>query len=329
MAMVITVLQALVCLIFVLLGIDTANKPPTTEKARWIYRVMFVFLGCLLLTLTELRARNTPAKVVTVVQAATNSEPRTEQSEQAAVDTTIAQQTFEKQTAIIQSNQFELQEKYQTLLNELATNSSLAPIYRERIVITKAKLEQINGQASELKNWEAQLRGGLAEASTVTKIRSLKDSSDAQNSKDKVLPYFDDAVQSLAVLSEKAARLKGDKSLVVFQGLPQDLSADAKAGKRATIDAGEIKFQTNADWDFKINFAEELTPEYQADMNIMCKGGVLHLRSDWDSIETEVDVASGETLRHGGATGDGAKKNIADALDKLLAAQLVATEAKK
>jgi len=330
--MVITVLQGLVCLVFVLLGIDTANKPPTTDKARWIYRVVFVVLGGLLVALTYFQDRNARQTVVRVVeQAPPPARPpaRSPEAEQAAVDETLLRQSFEKQSAVIQSNQFELQQKYQSLLNDLATNSTLAPGFRERIIITKARLEKIDSQANELKNWAARLRGGLEEASTVTQIRSEKDSSDAQNSKDKVLPYFDQAVQSLAVLSEKAALLKGDKSVVHFQGLPQDLSSAAKAGKRAEIDAGEIRFQTNADWDFKIDFAEELGPEYQADMGITCKGGVLHLRSDWDSIETEVEVSKGATLRHGGATGEGAKRNIADALDKLLAAEMVATEGKK
>jgi hypothetical protein len=318
--MVITVLQVLVCAVFVLLGIDTANKPPTTNKARWVYRVMFVVLGGLLLTLTEIRMKNAPQKVIEVVEKA-----RAPESEQSMVDQTLMQQTFEKQTAVIQSNQFELQKKYQGLLNELATNASLPAGFRERIIITKAKLERIDSQASDLSNWESNLRGGLKEARALTQIRSAKDASDAQQSKDKVLPMFDEAVKTLAVLSEKAALLNKDRSTLMFQGLPPDLSPEAKAGKRFHADAGEIKFQTNADWDFKIDFAEVLAPEYQADLGIKCKGGVLHLRSDWDTIETEVDVSSGETLRHGGANGDGARKNIADALDKLIAAQLMAT----
>jgi hypothetical protein len=328
--MVTTVLQALVCLVFVLLGIDTANKPPITEKARWVYRVIFMVLGGLLLTLSYLRDQEAKANALKELQKIrTASGASGQESEQSTVDRTILQQTFERQSAVIQSNQFELQAKYQELLNELATNSALAPGIHERIIITKARLDRIESQANDLKNWEERLRGGLEEARAVGQIRGEKDSGDAQSTKAKVLPYFDAAVKSLAVLSEKAALLKGDKSVVLFQGLPQNLSAAARAGKRSQVEAGEIKFQTNTDWDFKINFAEELSPEYQADMGIACKGGVLHLRSDWDTIETEVDVSSGETLRHGGATGDGAKKNIADALDKLLAAELVAMDAKK
>lgn len=324
--MVITVLQVLVCVVLVLLGIDTANKPPTTRKARSIYWAMFVVLGCLLLTLTHIRMKNAPQKVVEVVEKEKSHSPDTEQS---LVDQTLMKQNFEKQISVIQSNQFELQQKYQALLNELATNAALPAGFRERIIITKAKLERVNSEATDLKNWESGLRSELKEARTLTQIRSEKDSTDAQQSKDKVLPLFNDAVRSLALRCEKAAILKKDRSVLVFTGLPQDLSAEAKAGKRAHLDAGEINFQTNADWNFKIDFAEELAPEYQADLGIKCKGGVLHLRSDWDSIETELDVATGETLRHGGATGDGARKNIADALDKLIAAELLATDNRK
>ncbi len=331
--MVIKVLQVLVCLVFVLLGIDTANKPPTTEKARWVYRAVFVVLGGLLLALAYFHDKdveNNSLQAMEKIRAAAPVQAASSQeTEQSLVDRTMAEQSFEKQSAVIQSNQFELQQKYEGLLNELATNAALGPNIHERIIITKAKLDKIQSQASELNTWEEQLRGGLKEARALTQIRSEKDSSDAQSDKTKVMPLFDDAVRTLAVLSEKAALIKGDKSVLTFQGLPPDLSPIAKAGKRCQFDAGEIKFLTNSDWDFKIDFAEELAPEYQADLGIKCKGGILHVRSDWDSVETEVDVSTGETLRHGGATGDGAKKNIADALDKLVAAELAATETQK
>ncbi len=330
--MVITVLQTLVCMVFVLLGIDTANKPPITEKARWAHRVIFAILGALLLTLTYLQMKNISAKrapVAVAVQTPATNAAVPPETEEVMADRAILQQRFEKESATIQSNQFALQQQYQGLLNELATNAALGATMHERIIVTKAKLDQIQSQATDLRNWEEQLRGGLKEARTLTVIRSAKEAGDAQSTKDKVLPYFDQAVRALAVLSEKAALLKGDKSVIEFHGLPQTLSSEARTGRRRQIDAGDIHFQNQPAWDFKINFAEQLAPEYQADLGIECKGGVLHLRSDWDSIDTELEVATGETLRHGGATGEGAKKNISDALDKLLAAELAATDSPK
>jgi hypothetical protein len=322
--MAVTVLQILVGVIFVLLGIATANTPPSTKKEQWLCRVLFIFLGFLLLTLVWMQSKTGQQRAADTVEMV-----QTPGRNQTAIDQTELQQTFQRESGTIESNQLDLQQKYQGLLGELAANPSLDPNLRERLVVARAKMEKVEAQVLELKNWEANLRDGLKEARTVKQIQGEMDWSAAQSVKNKTLPFFDEAVKSLAAMSEKEAVLKGDRSILIYQGLPHDLSPEAKAGKRCSQNAAEIKFQTDAAWDFKIDFVEELMPEYEADMNITCKGGVLHFRSAGDSIETRVELVRGETFGHGPAPGNEAKTNMADALGKLLAAELDAVEAEK
>lgn len=319
--MVILVLQILICIVFVLLGIDIANRPPMTRERRWLYRWFFIFLGFLLVCLTEIqfklvhRAPSAPAANV----AGPDPGARRIASEQ--------EKALAHEAGVVKSNFTDLREQYQKLLADLATNASLDPNVRERVIIANARLQKINGQMTDLKHWEANLKGQLKEAGLLKQIELSKDLDDAQSVKNKVLPCFDFAIKSLAEMSEKEARLKGDKSVLTYPGLPADLSSEAKAGKRASINAAEIHFQTNSDWNFKIAFVEALAPDYDADMSVTCKGGTFHLRNEGYLLETKVDLANGETFGHEAGGGNTVKMNISDALGKLMASELNVMEA--
>ena len=185
----------------------------------------------------------------------------------------------------------------------MAGNRSIAPDVRERIIVTTAKALQ---QAAPEEDFNA-----------------------AQSVRDKVLPYFDYAIKSLAAMSQEQAVLKRDKSVLDYHGLPQEFSPDAKAGKRSRITAGEIKFQNNPDWDFQINFAEVAKPQYQANISVTCKGGVLVLKNAGEQIEAHVEDLSGESSKHELASGDEAKTMITDAVKKLVASEAEAVDVKK
>jgi hypothetical protein len=239
---------------------------------------------------------------------------------------TNLQVAFARQTKVLESNQTDLEQKYQGLLNDLSTNASLDPNLKERVIIAKARLEAANAQLAELKRWEAGLKGGLKEASVLKQAQLQGSSVEAQAIKDKVLPYFDEAVKSLQELSEKAAKLRGDESSSTYAGLPEEVSPEAMAGKRFRMNAAEIKFQNNDRWNFKVEFVEELTPDYEAQMNITCKGGILFLRSSGFLVEARVEIFNGQTFSHDATVGGAARKNIDDCLQKLVASELNAVE---
>jgi hypothetical protein len=297
--MAVPILQTLVALILVLLGVDTANIPPTTNKARLIYRAIFIFLGVLILTLSWIQYRNDQKK-----EAAFRAKIQA-----TATNQIIVQPPPEKAVGIIDSNQLELQQKYLALLREVTTNVLVAPELREHLVLAMAKLAR--------------------EAEGLKQVPGEEALSAAQSAREKILPFFDDAIRSLGAMSEKEAVLKGDKSVMNYLGLPDDLSLDARAGRRFRKNAAEIKFQKNADWDFQINFTEVVVPQYEASLSVTCKGGLLVLKNSGDAVETRVEVVSGKSSGHGPAQGDDAKKNIADALDKLVASELDAAEVNK
>jgi hypothetical protein len=297
--MAVPILQTLVALILVLLGVDTANNPPTTITARRSYLAIFIFLGLLLLSLSWIQYRNVQRK-----EAAFHAQAPVFQ-----VQPAIVPPAPEKESPAIDSNQLALQQKYQSVLGELATNPSLAPNVREHIIIATAKLGR--------------------DAQALKQAPSDEVLSAAQSARDKLLPYFDYAIKSLAALSEKEAGLKGDKSDLIYQGLPQELSPEAQAGKRSRKNAAEIKFEKNAGWNFQIEFAEVVTPQYQANLSVTCKGGVLVLRNAGDAIETRIEDLSGESSAHEPASGDEAKTNIENALEKLAASESDALQARQ
>jgi hypothetical protein len=200
---------------------------------------------------------------------------------------------------------------------------------RERLVIANAKLEAANSELAELKRWETGLRGGLVEAGLLKQLQLEKESADAQALKDKVLPYFGDAIKSLAEMSQKEARLKGDESIANYSELPPNVSAEAKSGRRFKTNAAEIRFDKDDRWNFKVQFVEDLTPDYEAQMNVTCRGGILFLRSEGYLVETRLEIFNGPTFGHDGAVGNAAKKNINDSLEKLMASELNAVEGVK
>lgn len=272
-----------------------AGKFPATKKERWLHRGTFIFLGALLLALTWIQFKNEQKKEAVADEKvpAINNNP------------TVVRQPPQKESQSVEPNQTALQEKYQSLLSELATNRSLDPNLRERIIIAKTKLER-------------ETRGSNS-------IQPEMDLSAAQSAKNKILPYFDYAIKTLAEMSDNESVMKRDKSVLIYRGLPGDLNPGSNAGKRFMKNAAEIKLQKNADWDFKIDFAEELEPEYQASLSVACKVGVAHLRNSGDAIETRVEIFGGKSFRRGPASGDEAKGNIAEAVGKLMTSELDAT----
>lgn len=276
-----------------LLGIALAGKPPTTKGEQWLYRLVFIFAGLLVVTLSwiqyikdERRFADLQDSMPTANVALTGT---TVQSPSPAP---------EKQPAAVPSKPLELQQKYATLLRNLSRDPSLTPDVRERIVIATA---QLNREADALK----------------------------QTPRDGLMPYFQYAMNTLAGLSEKEAAAKGDKSVESYYGVPENLNADGKTGKRSQMNVGEVKFQNNPEWSFQVIFAETTAPKYEATWSISCKAGLLILKSGGESIETKVELVNGESSRHDPAIGDAAKANISDALQKLVASEADAVDFKK
>lgn len=335
----IPVLQILISLTFVLLGFEIARKPPTTLQRRWFFSVFFIVLGTLLLCLTRIEYRYFQTGETQIAQRAevidrlrdglANLEKmeRVRNKPATIVLTNNIQPTLARATRIAESNRAELQEKYQKLVRNVLTNGPMDPMAREQVVIAEAKLKAANSELEDLRRWESSLKGGLVEAGLLKQLDLENQTSEAQATKDKVTPFFEGAIRSLAEMSQKEARLKGDECVVHYAGVPMALSAEAKLGRRFKTNVAEIRFDKDARWDFKAEFVEELTPDYEAQMNITCKGGILFLRNAGYMVETKVEVFNGPTFDHDGSVGNGARKNINDSVEKLMGCEMNAVEA--
>jgi hypothetical protein len=310
--MAVPILQILVGLIVALSGLAMAGKAPTTKKEQWTYRGIFLFLGVVLLALAWMQFLSLSHFQTLAMQnmAVSTTPQRPLISSQPAETVSAAPEQIPAQTAASvaappPAAAFQLQEKYATLLRNLSKDPSLPPDARERIIIATAKLGQ---EAQALKQPSPEVL--LA----------------AESAKAKILPIFDYAIKSLAAMSDKVAAQKGDKSMLDYQGLPEELHPEGRDGQRARKSAAEIRFQSNPGWDFQVYFAEKVMPHYQASLSLTGKGGMLVLKSASDGIETHVEVLSGETSEHKPATGDEAKANIDDSLKKLVASETEAMD---
>jgi hypothetical protein len=308
--MAVPILQTIVGVVLVLLGIDAAKNPPTTRNMLWLYRVMFIVLGALFLSLNWIQYRTEQVKEAAVsarIQAL--SARQTQIKAEAKTETKAAEVKPPEAPPAVKTvpdpKQVDYEQKYVALLNELSTNTALNPNLRERLIITKAQLG----------------RGNNAPAET----RPAPDFSAARLVRERALPYFDYGIKTLAAISDEEGRLNGDVCLSTYQGLPSDLSAEAKAGSRSRTSVGEIKFQRNTRWNFKIELAETATPQYEASLSATCAGGFLVLKNMHGSIEAKVETVRGESFVYDATVGADAKANIAAAVGKLVAAELDVT----
>jgi hypothetical protein len=130
------ILQTLVGLIFVLLGIAMANKPPAARSEQWLYRGLFISLGFLFAALAWIPYKNELKKEAEASEKIQALEVQSHHTNQIIV------QVPQKDDLAIKSNLLNLQLKYYSLLCELETNPSIDPNFRERIIITKTEFER-------------------------------------------------------------------------------------------------------------------------------------------------------------------------------------------
>jgi hypothetical protein len=213
----------------------------------------------------------------------------------------------------INSNQSILSQQNQTLLNELATNSLVDLNLRQRIVESNKKFEAIDSKVVDLNA----LKAKLANQRTSLKIQREKTLEPGRSLYRNFLPYYDYAIRTLTGMLEKVAAQKGHNLLSNFQNLPPVIDPDL-----AEISVAEVKFQTNADWNFKITITEE---EFRGlrGLRISCKSGKLEIwpsHEGWDELATSIYLPGEQTIFNSKPIAD-YKKTIDDALGSLLAAE--------
>ena len=287
--MTMALLQTLIGLIFVGVGIEMANKAPTTQRARWIYRSIFIFLGLVLLAFTWIQYGDQQRK----------EKESAKQIQTLNINQTNLEHTFKTKIDVLQTNLSAFQEEQQNIEMQLATNSAYDPNLRERIIASHEKYNNLNLQTDDLNAWAAGLRGHLKDKRAAAQIQKEKEMAANQAFYKQNLPYFEDAIMILTNLLGKAATQIHDKAVVTYGGLPTIIAPDV-----VETNVGEIKFQTNADWDFKISIGQIHPNPTRRPLVIRCKVGDIIIWVGPGGVETFLTPSGRETDRETGLIAD-------------------------
>src|SRR5271155_423715 len=105
--MAVPILQTLVGVIFVLLGMAMANRPPATKKEQWLYRGIFIFLGFLFASLAWIQFNIEQKKADYLNEKIDALEVQALHTNQ-----TVVRQPLENESGAIKSNLLDLRQKY-------------------------------------------------------------------------------------------------------------------------------------------------------------------------------------------------------------------------
>lgn len=229
----------------------------------------------------------------------------------------------------INSNQLILQQQNRSLLNELATNSSISLDLRERIVKSNNKFEIIDSHVEDLNAWETRLRDKLTSARIQQKINKDRSLRVQQTEYENNLPYYDYAIKTFTDFISKAATQDGDVAITTFTDLPNVIGPEI--GK---TNIAEISFQRNTNWHFTITFSGRDLSFGRRTLTIRSKNASLVIvpsvgaNNRPNKIETYLNMKGEDTI-HDAQPLEDYKKTVNDALGNLIAAELMQPDSKK
>jgi hypothetical protein len=240
--MLIPILQSLVTLLFGFIGIEMANKPPTTKGEQWRYRLAFILAGVVFLALSWIgfaQAANKEAKAAKKVAG----DAKTIQT--ISNNQTNLEQTFHAKFDNLQSNLLAFQMQQREIEMTLATNSTYDSKVRERVIASHEKLEDLNLKADDLKLWMESIKGRFQDKQALAEIQHENDLKQKRLEYEQGFPYFDYAFNSLTNMLGQVAKLKNDKLETDCQGVPLTINPE-----KSPMRMGNIKLLKTPGWEF-------------------------------------------------------------------------------
>jgi hypothetical protein len=201
-----------------------------------------------------------------------------------------------------------LRQQYENLMAYILTNKSIGPDEKQSAIESYKKFEVLNSQLDDLNDWEAKFRSKVMEKRASEQIDKDNHLKAKQAEYKNSIQCFNYTITTFINMLKKVADRKGDSVVSDYQSLPPAIISEE------SINVAEIKFETNADWDFKITLFSRGDPFWQ--LNIDAKdGGRFCIDSGGDNI---LDCAD---FHDSGArfSMDNYKKTIYDDLGEFIA----------
>lgn len=230
------------------LGVEMANHPPATRKARWGYRGSFIVLGILLLALTAVKYFDDQKDKIE-----SDARLKTVTTNQMELE-----KTFNAREAKLEGELEAFRKEQQEIAWQLATNQSYDPDLRQRIVTSQEKFNQLSLEADNFKDWMDKLKSSLREKQVSVEIKQEKQQREAAKALGSIYAnggyqMFAHAVTVFTNLLYKGADLSGDKIVSTYKGLPDSVIV----GGPNIIELGTIGLQTNSSCNFEIHLIWE------------------------------------------------------------------------
>jgi hypothetical protein len=197
-------------------------------------------------------------------------------------------QDFQKRTDKIITEQLVLQLGQQALISELATNQSITPEMRQRIIESNSQFQELDSNVGDFAVWRSKFRNKQMSIQLQQQIDESNKLKNEQVFFDKSSPFYDGVVKLFEDMMKKVATSKGDKAFSNYHGIPNAVDFDSSE----TI-IGEIKLERNVNWDFKICLTENFKH-----LIINFKGGYANFSPDLgiSLFNSEVHIANLDTV---------------------------------
>jgi hypothetical protein len=197
-------------------------------------------------------------------------------------------QSFLKEIGNVKSQLLDWQVNQQSLLMEIATNTSLPENLRERMIASDAQFEVVKSKSDDLNAWSAGLKGRLIDKRASLEIAHENELKYEESYyQTRITPVFDYAIKTLIDMTGKEAALKGDKVVSNYQGIPP--RSNFKQTRYHNV--AEIKLQTHTNWSFKADMWCDGSPRPTASLKIGCKGGVMSLDVSTAKVSLNMNLA--------------------------------------
>ena len=291
------------------LAYEAGLKPPKNRRLRFKYRMGMV--ACLIVGLG-----------LTIYQCLETQRTESKNKQRIAELTNKLDDVHNSQTTLL-SQYSKLYDQHQKLKDILIQSQSLDPAVRQQILDASKEFEPVSRDDEDVRAWEERLKTRikrLKQSEQVAKDEQRKqDEEENQKAWEDRSPIYLYTVHTLTELLVKASTSRNDQIVSNFKSLPSYVPLES-----GYFDIAEIKFQTNADWNFRViscAFGQSFGTSKQRDMIIQSRNCAARICLPEGGIVSEIHIKGlDQPIRDSGSS-ENYKPMIKNIIEQMIGAE--------